>query len=86
VRAEINHCSEFLPVFAYAVMAACVASVVWIDESCANPYWVPVALWASVALTWLNHYLDREWPHWAALSILESLWMLAMASTSWCSG
>jgi hypothetical protein len=86
VRAESSRSPEFIAVFAYEVVAAWVASVIWIEEGCPKSFWVTAALWASVALTWLNHYWDREWPHWAVLSMLGSLWMMAMASRSWCSG
>lgn len=70
-----NECVIDFPVaFAYLVILAWIATMVWID---AVPYppelWPLVALWVCVVGAWLSFRFDRSWAVAGALAFCISI-------------
>ena len=71
---------DFPIVFAYLVMLAWAATILWVDLRFDPPTrWPLIVLWACICCTWLSFRLDGAWSRWAMITFIASMLIVSGA-------
>ena len=80
-RTNNDSAFDFPIIFAYLVVLAWAATILWIDLRLDPPTrWPLIVPWACVCFTWLSFRLDGAWSRWAMTAIIASILIVSGAS------